>query len=221
MLNRTSTAGLALVLAAAFAVGCDEKERLGEPTEDNQRPLKSDVEKARQKDQGERAYGDNEPQNAKPRPGVRTAEAELKGAEGIEMAGEVEFAETGKSVHIVATVEGAPPGQHGIHIHERGDCSNISEKSMGGHFAPQAHPHALPSQAGEGGRHLGDLGNIEVGEEGEGRLEISLGTANLNPGDKMSLLGKAVVIHEGMDQGSEHQPSGNSGKPIACGVINL
>lgn len=216
MLNRTCTAGLVFLLAAAFG-GCEEEERLGEPTEENLRTQKSDVANAREAEQ-KADDGDREPQNAKPRPGVRTAEAELKAAEGVEIEGEIEFAETGKGVHIVATVEGAPPGQLGIHIHERGDCSNIKGKSMGGHFAPEGHPHALPSEAGE--RHLGDLGNIEVGEGGEGRLEISLGKANLNPGDKMSLLGKAIVIHESEDQGTEHQPSGSSGTPIACGVID-
>lgn len=35
----------------------------------------------------------------------------------------------------------------------------------------------------------------------------------------MSLVGKALVIHRDKDKGASHQPSGASGDPIACGVI--
>lgn len=145
------------------------------------------------------------------------AEAELKAAEGNKLDGEAKFTATESGVRIVVEVEDAPSGSKGIHIHEKGDCSDIAGKSMGDHFAPDGHDHALPNQ---GMRHLGDLGNIEVGENGKGRLEITVEGANLKKGDQKSFLGKSLVIHETTDKGSAEQPSGASGKPMACGVIH-
>jgi Cu-Zn family superoxide dismutase len=63
------------------------------------------------------------------------------------------------------------------------------------------------------------LENIQVERDGTGKKEITVSRANLKDGDPMSLLGKAVVIHESHDKGASQQPSGGSGKPIACGVI--
>ncbi len=145
------------------------------------------------------------------------AEAELKAADGQKIEGEVEFFASDKGVRIVAELEDAPPGKHGLHVHEKGDCSDIEGKSMGSHFAPEGHQHALPGEAAE--RHLGDLGNVEINDKGDGRLEITLEKANLKANDPMSLLGKAVVVHSGEDLGKSKQPSGSSGAPIACGVI--
>src|SRR5690606_31054686 len=90
---------------------------------------------------------------------VQHAKAELKAAEGQDIEGNVELFSTADGVRIVAEVEDATPGKHGLHIHERGDCSNIMGESMGGHFAPEKQQHALPAEGSD--RHLGDLGNIE------------------------------------------------------------
>lgn len=144
------------------------------------------------------------------------AEADIKGAEGKEIEGEAKFKSTDGGVRVSVDVENAPPGSKGIHIHEKGDCSDIPGKSMGSHFAPDGHDHALPNQ---GVRHLGDLGNIPVGEDGKGHLEIIIAGANLKEGDPKSFLGKSIVIHEDADKGSLDQPAGASGTPMACGVI--
>jgi superoxide dismutase, Cu-Zn family len=110
-------------------------------------------------------------------------------------------------------VEDAQPGRRGVHVHERGDCSDIPGKSMGSHFAPQGHEHALP---GTPQRHLGDLGNIEVTGDGNGILQIKIDNATLDDGPN-SFVGKALVIHEKEDVGTG--PSGDSGSPIACAII--
>jgi superoxide dismutase, Cu-Zn family len=150
-------------------------------------------------------------------PKMLKAKVDLKAAEGNKIDGEAELQETDGGVRIVAEVEDTTPGMHGIHFHEKGDCSDIKGKSMGEHFAPGGHPHALPSEAPM--RHLGDLGNIDVSKEGNGKLEITVQNANLKPGDAHSFLGKALVIHEAKDVGHSKQPSGDSGTPIACGVV--
>jgi len=145
------------------------------------------------------------------------ATAELKAANGEDLEGKAKFYTTADGVRLVAEIEDATPGKHGFHVHEKGDCSNIKGKSMGGHFSPEKHDHALPTEAGT--KHLGDLGNVEVNDQGNGRVEITIPGANLEPNSPKSLLGKALVFHMGEDTGKKVQPSGGSGDPIACGVI--
>lgn len=147
----------------------------------------------------------------------REAEADLEPAKGQKLDGDIELKETADGVHIIAEIEDASPGMHGFHIHEKGDCSDIAGKSMGGHFNPGGKAHMLPHEGDE--RHLGDLGNIEVGTDGKGKVTFTLPGATLKEGDAHSLLGKSFVVHEGKDVGQGKQPAGDSGPPIACGVI--
>ncbi len=142
------------------------------------------------------------------------AEADFKAAPGVKLEGEAELSQREDGVHVEVEVKNAPPGVKGIHIHQRGDCSDIPGKSMGEHFAPEHKEHGLPHTSVH---HLGDLGNINVDKDGKGKLEIMVPRANLKLGDPHSFVGKSVVIHEKRDVGSG--PSGESGKPIACAVI--
>jgi Cu-Zn family superoxide dismutase len=142
------------------------------------------------------------------------AEGDFQAAPGVKLEGEAELAQRQDGVRVEVEVKNAPPGVKGIHIHERGDCSDIPGKSMGEHFAPGHKDHGLPHAAVH---HLGDLGNIQVDRDGNGKLEIVVPRANLKLGDPHSFVGKSVVIHEKRDVGTG--PSGESGKPIACAVI--
>jgi len=144
------------------------------------------------------------------------AKAIFKAAPGIKLKGEAELEATANGVSIEVEVSKAPPGLKGIHVHQKPDCTNIPAKSMGDHFAPDVKEHGLPNT---GAHHLGDLGNISIDEDGKGELEIVVAKANLKQGDPLSLLGRAIVIHEKNDEGAQSQPAGNSGKPIACAVI--
>jgi len=114
-------------------------------------------------------------------------------------------------------VQHAPPGNKGVHVHTHGDCSNIRQGSMGPHLAPHLEQHALPSENVD--RHLGDLGNISVGVDGTGSLEVKVPRATLGADTATSFLGRALVVHSGEDTGSGAQPAGNSGAALACGVI--
>ena len=166
--------------------------------------------------------GDTQPsgqRQAEGGPGAKLdpeAKAVFKAAPGVKLKGEAELEVVSGGVKIEVEVEKAPPGTKGIHIHQKPDCTNIPAKSMGDHFAPDVKQHGLPNDSAH---HLGDLGNITVDESGEGELEITVANANLREGDPLSLLGRAIVIHEKSDEGAAAQPAGNSGKPIACAVI--
>lgn len=146
------------------------------------------------------------------------ASAELSPAGGAAIDGRAEFFQQPDGVLVVVEVRSAPPGKKGVHVHTKGDCSNVEAESMGPHFAPKLEQHALPSEPTH--RHLGDLGNIEVAADGNGRLEIKVPSATLGADDSTSFLGRALIVHSGEDTGSAAQPAGNSGKPVACGVIH-
>jgi len=145
------------------------------------------------------------------------AKADLKAADGQDVEVEAKFYAVAGGVRVVAEIEDAKPGKHGFHVHETGDCSDLKGKSMGSHFSPEQHEHALPTETGA--KHLGDLGNVVVDDKGEGRVEITVPGATLEPNDAKSFLGRALVFHLNEDTGKQHQPSGDSGDPIACGVI--
>ena len=130
------------------------------------------------------------------------------------LAGRAIFVEVSDGVEVSIEVKGAPPGKLATHVHERGDCSAADAASAGEHFTPTGRRHGLPT---ESERHLGDLGNIEVLPDGTGTSDILVRGATLRQGDPNSFLGRAVIVHERQDDGS--QPSGNAGGRIGCGVI--
>ncbi|XP_025835199.1 superoxide dismutase [Cu-Zn]-like, partial [Agrilus planipennis] len=72
-------------------------------------------------------------------------------------------------------------------------------------------------------RHVGDLGNIEVGDDGTSEFKIEDAFISLSGGPR-SILGRGIVITENEDDlgrggSAESVRNGSSGKPIACGVI--
>src|SRR5690606_9351713 len=146
----------------------------------------------------------------------RSAEAELAPTAGSAAHGTVEFtAAEGGGVEIVARIEGMPPGTYGIHIHEVGDCSASDASSAGDHFSPSDDPHGGPYDPAHE-RHAGDLGNITVDASGEGRKALTVDELRLD--GEYGVVGKAVIVHDGEDDLTS-QPPGESGDPVACGVI--
>jgi len=145
---------------------------------------------------------------------ARSVEVSLEAKSGSKLSGKATLTETEGGVHVVMTLEGVEPGEHGSHVHEKGDCSAADAASAGGHFNPQNHDHGLPGAAK---RHLGDLGNIVVGKDGKGAHDITVAGANLKPADPSSFVGRAIIVHAKKDDGG--QPVGNAGGRIGCGVI--
>jgi Cu-Zn family superoxide dismutase len=138
----------------------------------------------------------------------------IEARSGSDLTGSATFTEQGGGVAVSIEVANVAPGPKGAHIHQNGDCSAEDASSAGDHFNPGGHPHARPPDAP---RHLGDLGNIEITQDGTGILETMVEGANLRAGDPNSFLDRAVIIHGRTDDGS--QPSGNAGPRIGCGVI--
>jgi len=140
--------------------------------------------------------------------------ATLTSRADMTVSGMLMFAQQGDSVTVTAHVEGAPPGTHGLHIHDVGDCSAEDFTSAGGHFNPTDAPHGSPSDEE---RHAGDLGNIEIGEDGSGHLELTSTMITLSEGPN-SVVGRGVILHEKADD-LVSQPTGAAGSRLACGVV--
>ena len=117
-----------------------------------------------------------------------------------------------------------PPGEHGMHIHEKGDpqkCCNADLMKLGEHYNPLNRDHAGLIGCN---RHLGDLGNINVDEQGKTYIDITAPHISIN--GKYSVLGRSIVIHQNKDDlglGGDYlsKKNGNSGARIAYGIIGL
>lgn len=139
--------------------------------------------------------------------------SELKATTGNDVKGSVYFTKTDNGIQISAVVSALTPGQHGFHIHAKGDCSSGDGKSAGGHFNPHSVDHG---GADAKIRHVGDLGNITADSFGNAKYEridtmISFNGVN-------NIIGKGVIIHAGTDDLTS-QPTGAAGARVACGVI--
>ncbi|MBK7583070.1 MAG: superoxide dismutase family protein [Myxococcales bacterium] len=141
-------------------------------------------------------------------------EIAIEGRSGSKLTGTLTLEQVDDGVKVSLMVKNAPPGHHGAHIHEKADCSAPDAKSAGDHFNPDGHKHGMPP--GDE-RHLGDLGNLDVGKNGEGKIDMVVKGANLIPGDKHSFLDRGVIVHQKKDDGG--QPTGNAGGRIGCGEI--
>ena len=144
-------------------------------------------------------------------PASRTVE--LKTGAGA-AAGTVQLTAAPTGVLMRVEARGLTPGWHGIHLHEKGDCSNADFTSAGGHINHASKkPHGLLNPQGP---DMGDLPNIHAGADGVARAELftTLTTvAAMTDAD-----GSAVVIHVNADD-QVSQPIGGAGARVACGVV--
>jgi len=135
----------------------------------------------------------------------------LQATTGNAATGSGSFTVSGAAVTFSTSITDAPPGQHGIHIHETGDCGDDG-MAAGGHWNPESSDHG---SAGEG--HLGDMGNVTVAADGTASFTFSNPDWTLGDDATTDVIGKAIILHELMDDFG--QPVGNAGARIACGVV--
>ena len=70
-----------------------------------------------------------------------SAVAILEGKSGCILSGEAAFTKADGGVSVELRVQNAPAGEHGVHIHEDGDCSAPDASSAGGHWNPASENH--------------------------------------------------------------------------------
>jgi len=147
-------------------------------------------------------------------PSGPSAVADLAATKGNNTTGTVSFTPKGGKVLVQAKVSGLPPGSHGFHLHEKGDCSSGDGMSTGGHFNPHGKPHAHPSTPD---RHAGDLPMLEADAYGNATLVAELDVIAVG-GGAADVIGKGLIVHKDPDD-FRTQPTGNAGARIACGVV--
>jgi Cu-Zn family superoxide dismutase len=147
---------------------------------------------------------------------VKDAVAVLRGTDGNDkVTGWVKFSDTGAGVKVTAHLEGLAPGsEHGFHIHEFGDLTDMAKgMSLGGHYNPEKHEHGKPGEMS----HVGDMGNVKADDKGVAHAEVTLPAATLT--GKNAILGRGVVLHANADKFT--QPAGDAGGRMAIGAIGI
>ncbi|HIU29391.1 MAG TPA: superoxide dismutase family protein [Candidatus Egerieisoma faecipullorum] len=142
------------------------------------------------------------------------ASAALRGSAAYpNLRGKVSFYQVGSKVLVTAAVEGFPNENgkclypvYAMHIHTGASCTgNIADPfaDTGSHYNPNgcAHPY-----------HAGDLPPLF---SNKGSAWSAFVTDRFTVRE---IINRTVVIHERADD-FKTQPSGDSGKKIACGVI--
>lgn len=141
--------------------------------------------------------------------------ASLSNSEGAAVGSATLTRESGRII-LALDLAGVSPGSHALHLHEIGNCESPDFKSAGGHLNPFGKSHGKLSG---GGKHLGDLPNIDVPDSGQATTTAEFeGSAS----DVLQYIfdedGTAVMLHAGPDD-YQTDPAGAAGPRIACGVI--
>jgi Cu-Zn family superoxide dismutase len=150
--------------------------------------------------------------------GDEEVRAQLQDVEGNPV-GEVRLSQVGKDqVEVRAEVHDLPPGFHGFHVHEVGQCEHHFT-SAGGHLNLEDAFHP---------EHSGDMPVLLVNSDGTG--DVSFETDRFTLKDLSDEDGSAIMVHAlpdnyaniperygGADQ--DTLGTGDSGDRIACGAI--
>lgn len=137
--------------------------------------------------------------------------------DAADVLGEATFTQTADGMLIEVVMKNASPGEHGFHIHESGSCAEAG-KAAGGHFNPDNVKHGLITEDGFENAHAGDLGNIQIAEDGTGTKTISVERLTFTEGN-YAIGNRSVILHEQPDDFG--QPTGNAGGRIGCGIIEV
>jgi Cu-Zn family superoxide dismutase len=134
--------------------------------------------------------------------------------------GTLHLRDSDQGLVIEPALDGLPPGNHGFHVHARGDCgpgeqngAKVAGLAAGGHFDPANTGKHRGPEATDG--HKGDLPVLVV--DAQGKASQPVRAPHLTVED---VQGHAIVIHGGGDNfADEPQPLGGGGPRIACAVV--
>jgi Cu-Zn family superoxide dismutase len=145
-----------------------------------------------------------------------TATARLEATKGNAVSGLVQFTQRGEKVTVTGEIAGLRPnGEHGFHIHDKGDCSSGDGMSAGGHFNPTAKAHGAHDHSEH---HAGDLVSLKADAAGVAKFSYESTGISVGSGAATDIVGRGLIVHRDADD-FKTQPTGNSGPRVACAVI--
>ncbi len=141
-------------------------------------------------------------------------------------AGQATFTEAPHGVLIRLEFSGPtlPAGWHGLHLHQRGDCSDFANgfQASGGHLGMRRRvEHGLRNARGPEAGDLPNLFAAPSGAFGAEHFTPHVTMADEQLGERLPLLdddGAALLIHAGPDDHMS-QPIGGAGERIACAAL--
>ena len=143
-----------------------------------------------------------------------------------DIKGTVRFHQCDKSSEVIVLFDlyGFKPNMtHAIHIHEFGDTRNGC-MSLGKHFNLYNDDHgSLFIKSGKS--HTGDLiNNLQTDNKGNFKYNYTDPRLSIIGDIGKSIIGRSVVIHEGIDDlglgnNTESKISGNAGGRMTCAII--
>jgi Cu-Zn family superoxide dismutase len=149
----------------------------------------------------------------------------IVGADG-RAVGQATFTEApqGVLIRLEFSAGALPPGWHGAHLHERGDCRDFAAgfAAAGAHIGAGGRVSHGLMQAG--GPEAGDLPNLFAAPAGEFGAEFFTPHVTLNHTPvrtRLPLLdgdGSALIVHAAPDDQTS-QPIGGAGARLACAAL--
>lgn len=149
--------------------------------------------------------------------GAKVATALLQPKSGSSVEGAAQFVEQDGKVTLTLKLKNLAAGPHAVHLHDKGDCSAPDAASAGPHWNPGEESHG---QWGHPPHHLGDVGNVEITNDGHGTIDLTTDKWSIGTGQPNDILNHALVVHANADD-YKSQPAGNAGVRVACGVVTL
>jgi Cu-Zn family superoxide dismutase len=138
------------------------------------------------------------------------AVARLEPKNGSTVRGTISFTQRGDKVWITGNFVELWPGPHSLYIHAVGNCSSGNAASAG--------PVWNATGAGEGGKRIGDLPQLNAGTEGNANLDTTTTGLSVGTGAANDVIGHSVVVHQGLDPDPKAEFGVRNGW-LACGVI--
>jgi Cu-Zn family superoxide dismutase len=141
------------------------------------------------------------------------AEAKLESKSNSKVSGKIDFEQSADGMKVAYSIEGLVPStKHGIHVHEKGDCSSMDAKSAGKHFAMIAKDNGTSKDFPD--QYAGDFPEIQANEKGKAVGSFLM--PRLSFQGQYSISEKAVIVHAAPDDMAKP-----SAPRVACGVISL